>query len=57
MFIGFIYFLIVMIISSFACLGIENKWEKKEKRKREEKIKKENKLKSINRYWFNINIK
>ena len=57
MFIGFIYFLIVMILSSFTCLLVENKAEKDEKKEKEKTIKNENKLKTVNRHWFNIDIK
>ena len=57
MFIGFVYFLIVMILSSFGCLVVETKVEKLEKKQKEKTIKKENKLKSVNRYWTDIDIK
>lgn len=57
MFIGFIYFLIVMIISAFGCLVVETKVEKNEEKEKEKTIKKENKLKSVNRHWTNIDIK
>ena len=57
MFIGFIYFLIVMIFSSFGCLVVETKVEKNEKKEKENKLKNENKLKSVNRYWTDIDIK
>lgn len=57
MFIGFIYFLIVMIISAFGCLVVETKVEKNEEKEKEKTIKKENKLKSVNRYWTDIDIK
>lgn len=57
MFIGFIYFLIVMIISAFGCLVVETKVEKNEKKEKEKTIKKENKLKSVNRHWTNIDVK
>lgn len=57
MFIGFIYFLIVMIISAFGCLVVETKVEKNEEKEKEKTIKKENKLKSVNRHWTNIDVK
>lgn len=57
MFIGFIYFLIVMIISAFGCLVVETKVEKNEEKEKEKTIKKENKLKTVNRHWFNIDVK
>jgi hypothetical protein len=57
MFIGFIYFLVVMILSSFTCLIVETKTEKDEKKEKEKTIKKINKQKEVNRYWFDINVK
>ena len=57
MFIGFCYFLIVMMFSSFGCLVAETKIEKKERKQKEKTIKNENKLKTVNRHWFNIDVK
>lgn len=57
MFIGFIYFLVVMILSSFGCLVVETKVEKDEQNEKKKKLKNENKLKTVNRHWFDIDVK
>ena len=57
MFIGFIYFLIVMILTTLIGGSIESSINKKEKENKLKNKKQINKIKSVNRKWFNIDIK
>lgn len=57
MFIGFIYFLVVMIITTFFGGLVESKTEKKEKESKLKNNKQINKIKNVNRKWFDIDVK
>ena len=57
MFIGFIYFLVVMIITTVIGGSVESSMIKKEKELKNKNLKQINKIKNVNRKWFDIDIK